>query len=228
MKRALIGGILAALAAPALGGYWIDWEGDDWPESVGYTRFWGNWDGPYQGGAYRTLENGILTYDSLYDPGVYDFYYLQLPGQMDPGPGESLVMEWRLKVTTVNGLEDPGVTLFSDDGWAVGLGYAEDHIVSGFENLLEIPFVPYIWHEYQLVSYNMRDYALRIDGTLVRQGAFAHVFTQSQISFGEGTQGASSFHQWDYFRFGAVVPEPGAFHVLVVMWVMVWRGARRA
>lgn len=227
MKRALIGAVVMALVPAGLGEYWINWDGSDWPEAAGYTRFWGNWDGPYQGGAYRTLENGILTYDSLYDPGVYDFYYLQRPGQMDPQPGESLVLEWRLKVDTVNGPDDPGVGLFSDEGWAVGLAYAQDHIRSVFEDYLAILFVPYLWHDHQLSSSDMRSYELRIDGALVRQGAFVHVFTQSQVSFGEGTQGASSLHHWDYFRVGAVVPEPSGFRILIAMWVIVWRGARR-
>ncbi len=35
------------------------------PEEFGWSRNWRNWDGQYQGaGAYRTVDNGILTYDS--------------------------------------------------------------------------------------------------------------------------------------------------------------------
>jgi len=97
--------------------YLIAWEGDDWPENQGWTRSWGNWQGQYQGfGAYRTLENGILTYDSLYDPGVCDFYYMENFGPTAPGANEKFVFEWRLKVDVVSGAGDPGVGLKSHDG----------------------------------------------------------------------------------------------------------------
>jgi hypothetical protein len=211
----------AAFSAP----YWIDWEGDNWPESVGYTRSWGNLQGLHQGdGAHRTLENGVLTYDSLYDPGVFDYYYMHRPGQIDPGLAETFVLEWRLKVDAVNGSDDPGVGLFSDDAWGLGFAYTADHIRSVFENYLNIPFAPYVWHDYRVVSTDMRAYDLFIDGTLIHHGTLGHVITQSQASFGDGSQSASSLHHWDYFRFG-VVPEPTAG--LLLMCVMVWRGARR-
>ncbi len=99
----------------------------------------------------------------------------------------------RLNVQTVNGLDDPGVGLFSDEGWAVGLAYAQDHIRSVFEDYLAILFVPYLWHDHQLSSSDMRSYKLRIDGALVHQGAHVQDFTQSQVSFGEGTQGNVRF-----------------------------------
>jgi hypothetical protein len=110
--------------------YWIAWEGDDFPENQGWTRVWGNWDGQYEGpGAIRTLENGILTYDSLYDDGVYDFSEMYRPGQMDSGSGELFVMEWRLNVEQVDSwYGDPGVVLSSDEAWVVGLRFAYDRI----------------------------------------------------------------------------------------------------
>jgi hypothetical protein len=217
-------GVLAVEATP----YWVDWEGNggQWPESAGFEREWGNWQGPNHGGANRTLENGVLTYDSLYDPGVYDFYEMDRPGAMNPGPGETFVMEWRLKVDAVSSDDgDPGVVLFSDDAWGISFRYTTDHIRSVFESYLNIPFAPYVWHDYRLVSSGLRSYDLYIDGTLARQGAFVHVITQSVATFGEGTQGVASLHHWDYYRFGVVAPEPGA--LALVVWVMAWRGARR-
>jgi hypothetical protein len=211
----------AAFSTP----YWIDWEGDDWPEAVGYERNWGDLQGQYHGsGAVRTLQDGVLTYDSLYDPGVCDFYFMDRPGQMDPRPGEQFVMEWRLKIDVVNGADDPGVGLFSDNAWGVGFAYGVDHISSVFENYLNIPFVPYVWHDYRVVSTDMRAYDLFIDDVLVRHGAFGQTIGPSEVTFGDGSQSASSLHHWDYFRFG-VVPEPCA--LLSLMWVIAWRGARR-
>ncbi len=71
--------------------YWITYEGNDLPENEGWNRYWGNADGEYQGGgAIRTIEDGVLTMDSLYDPWVWDWAYIERPGQMDPELGETL------------------------------------------------------------------------------------------------------------------------------------------
>jgi len=228
MKRAMLGGLLVALGSVSARGepVWIAWEGDDWPEAVGYTRSWGNWQGLHQGGANRTLEDGVLTYDSLYDPGVWDSYYMEDAVSLNPQDDEVFVCQWRLKVDVVDGPDDPGIGIVSDDGWALGFAFAEDHIRSIFEDYLEIPFAPYAWHEYRIVSTDMRQYALWIDGQVARLGTFGAVFPGSYVGWGEGTQGAASLHHWDYFRFG-IVPEPRALAILVLAWVTVSRGARR-
>jgi len=226
MKRALIGAMLIALSdAPVLGAYWIDWDASDWPDALGYIRSWGNWQGPHQGGANRTLENGVLTYDSLYDSGVYDYYYMENFGSMDPGPNETFTCEWRLKVDVVNGDGDPGLALRSDDGWVLAYTYGEDHLRSIFEGYLSIPFEPGLWHEYQVVSWDMRSYDLAIDGGIVHHGSFDDVMIPgSYVAWGDGTQGAASLHHWDYVRFG-VVPEARGFCLFV--WVVAWRVPRR-
>jgi hypothetical protein len=221
---ALIAVLLSAGAAFSTP-YWIDWEGDNWPESVGYERNWGDLQGQYHGsGAVRTLQDGVLTYDSLYDPGVCDFYVMDRPGQMDPGPGELFVMEWRLKVDAVNGAGDPDAGFFSDDAWALGYTYTADHISSVFEGYLNIPFAPYVWHDYRIVSSDMRSYDLFIDDVLVRHGAFGQTIGPSEVTFGDGSQSASSLHHWDYYRFGVVAPEPGALALAIC--AFAWRGAR--
>jgi hypothetical protein len=120
VMRVLCGvGLLVAVLGGAGTGksdtYWIAWEGEGataaLPEECGWSRNWGNWSGQFEGpGAYRTLENGVLTYDSLYDPGVFDFSYMNPGWQVDPELGEMLVMEWRLKVDAVTGwYRDPDV-----------------------------------------------------------------------------------------------------------------------
>ena len=210
-------GMLLTAAAARASPYWIDWEGDDWPENQGWTRVWGNWDGQYQGdGANRTLEDGILTYDSLYDLGVCDFSQMERPGQMDPGPGELFVMEWRLKVDEVVAFADPGVGVCSDEAWAFGLSYAYDRMYSHYEGWVPIEFSPGVFHAYRLESADMRAYDLFVDGQLVRHGAFVHLVAPSEIAWGDAWQGAASLHEWDYFRFGAVVPEPAALLGLLI------------
>jgi hypothetical protein len=85
-----------------------------------------------------------------------------------------------------------------------------------------------VWHEYRVVSADLRVYDLFVDGELVHQGTLEHVFPGSLAGFGDAGQNftSGSLHHWDYFRFG-VVPEPCASELLVLMWVIVWRGARR-
>jgi hypothetical protein len=226
-----VGGLLALVSGAAHASpFWIAWEGDDWPESVGYVRSWGNWNGPNQGGAVRTLENGALTYDTLYDPGAYDYYYRDdLPG-LELQPGETVVLEWRMKIDQAYSGGDPGLSLKSEDGWALGYTIAEDRIRSIFENDLEIPFVPYVWHDYQVVSSDLRAYDLFIDGSLAHQGSFGYVFPGApHVGWGDAGQNftSGSYHSWDWFRVGVVAPEPGSLLLSLLAWVTAWRGARR-
>ena len=216
--------LLLAASAGRASPYWIAWEGDDFPENQGWKRSWGNWQGPYQGpGADRTLEGGVLTYDSLYDPGVYDYSYMERPGQIDPPPGRVFVMEWRLKVERVVGRADPDVNVRSDKAYAVGLEFAADRIYSIFEQYLTIPIVPDVWHAYRLVSADMRAYELYIDGQLARQGVFVPKFVKSRISWGDAIQGGASMHHWDYFRFGAVPEPPSVIGLLLFVAGAAWR-----
>jgi len=207
---------LAGLGAiPVLGDtYWIAWEGEGatagLPDQCGWWRNWGNWDGQYQGGgAYPTLENGILTFDSLYDPGVCDFYYMDRPGQIDPGLGEIFVMEWRLNVEQTIGGEDPGVVAASDTARILGLHYTADALLSSFEPDVVIPIAPG-FHEYRVVSWDMLAYELHVDDDLVHVGTFWQGVSESFVTWGDGVQGAASRHHWDYYRFGAVLaPQAG-------------------
>ena len=154
--------------------YWLTYEGNDLPENEGWTRYWGNQDDEYQGdGAIRTLEDGVLTIDTLHDPWIYDYNWIDRPGEFDPEPGELLVMEWRLEVDEVGGVWcGPGVSLASDERWRAGFAFHEDYIWSFFEDDAFIPITPGVFHEYRFVSSDLRSYELYIDGELARQGAW--------------------------------------------------------
>jgi hypothetical protein len=200
-------GMLVAQAGAAP--YWITYEGNDFPENEGWTRYWGNWDGPYEGdGAIRTVENGVLTMDSLFDTGVYDFAYVERPGQVDPGPGETFVMEWRVLVEQTVGEPyfDAEISLGSDDAWLLGFGMYPNAVVSSFEDVT-VPVQPGVFHEYRAISADMRTYGLYIDGQLALVGDFWEGLTHSRVVWGDGVQGVASRSRWDYFRVG-VVPEP--------------------
>ena len=189
--------------------YWIAYEGNDFPENQGGRRIWGNQQGLFQGpGATRTLNNGVLTIDSLFDTSVFDFYDRQMNGQLDPDPAELFVMQWRLKVDQVIGFTDPTVGMFSDERRVVAFDFDENTLFSGFESGVSIPIEPGVFHEYGLRSWDMLTYELFIDRQLVREGVFVDVVSESFVGWGDGVQGAASLSEWDYFRFG-VVPEPG-------------------
>ena len=217
----LLAGPAAALAEP----YWIAWEGDALPEEQGWERPHGSWGGPGTGEAYRSLENGVLTFDSLHDAGVYDMAWLDLPGQMDPDPGEVFLMEWRLVVDQVIGEFDPGIGLCSDLSMVLGFYFSEDALLGAFEDELVIPISAGTFHDYRVVSTDMLEYDLYVDDEHVWHGAFEQSVGPAYVAWGDGVMGAASLHRWDYFRFG-VVPEPGSFALLASSIICV--GIRRA
>jgi hypothetical protein len=141
--------------------YWITYEGNDLPENEGWERHWGNDEGAHEGdGAIRTVEDGILTMDSLYDLRVYDYACHYLYGELDPDPGELFVAEWRGLVDEVLGDHyDAKVGISSDDDWQLGIACFPDHILSKFEDV-EIPIEPGMFHEYRVLSWDMQTYDL--------------------------------------------------------------------
>jgi len=200
--------------------YWITYEANDLPEDEGWNRSWGNNDGPFHGdGAYRTIEDGVLTMDSLYSERVYDYAYLRLPGEFDPDPGELFVIEWRLKVDEVVsrwGAYDPSVGCASDGAMQLGLGYHEDWIESVFEDDVYIPIEPYVFHEYRVISWDMYDYTLYIDGEVAHDGVFCQRSMESSMGWGDTVSGSASLTHWDYLRFG-VIPEPSSLVALAFL-----------
>jgi hypothetical protein len=205
--------LLGSVAPGVAGQFWVAWEGNDLPENQGWTRNFGNWQGQYHGGAVRTLANGVLTIDSLYDAGVYDFCHMDRP--IDPGPGERFVMEWGAKVDTTEGHApyDADISIFSDDAHVLAFGLTENAVIGGFESGLTIPVASGVFHDYAVVSSDMLAYQLYIDGQLAHAGSFWQGVSRSSVGWGDGVQGAASLHRWDYFRFG-VIPEPGSFVLL--------------
>ncbi len=203
---ALGGFISTAGAAP----YWITYEGNDLPEYEGWERMWGD-EHPYQGdGAIRTVADGVLSVDSRFDTGVYDYAFVERPGQTDPEPGELFVMEWRALIEEEVGEPtwDSGALIRSDDAWQVVIGLRPHEVVSALEHVY-IPIEPGVFHDYRLTSSDMRTYELFIDGDLARAGDFWHGLTASRLSWGPVTEGVSSLSHWDYVRVG-VVPEPAS------------------
>jgi hypothetical protein len=209
-------GLVVLTSAIATGEpYWIEWHARDWPDNVDppWERNWGNWYGQYQGGAYRTLKDGVLTYDSLYDPGVFDGYEMDRSGATDPAPGEVFVFQWTARVDQLyGGTYDTCIALCSDTAKCLGLGLAPGYIKSVFEDGVTIPIEPAVFHEYTVVSSGMITYNLYIDGQLTRVGSFWQGVGPSYVAWGDCVQGAASLHRWKRVAFG-VVPGPLAADV---------------
>jgi len=105
----LTGALLLLAGAPGRAEqFWIAYEGDDYPENQGWNRVFGNGAGPDQGGANRSVSDGIFTLESLYDVSVCDFYKQERT--VDPGPADLFVAEWRVRIDPSSDPHDAGVT----------------------------------------------------------------------------------------------------------------------
>jgi len=218
--RLLVAVCMLAIAVSQAGAdqFWYTYEGNDYPEIEGpwirYTR---------AGGAQRSLQDGSLILDSLADWHIVDEYYITTPLVLDPG--ESLEVDWRLRVDQSPDNPDAWVVVRAGTDGAVVLNYLDDGIWSGFEGVW-IDFAPGVFHDYSLISYDLATYALYIDGQLVRNGYFEGFWSSSGLTWGDGTEGATSMTSWDFARFG-VVPEPPAGFVMALAGLAVLRFRKR-
>ena len=209
-------GLPAARASP----YWIAYEGDDFPENQGWVRNYGDENGPQQGGSVRTLQDGVLGINSLRNPMIYDFY--EMDRSINPGPGETFVATWRMRVAEAYGFGDVGVAIAPDTPAILGFGWYYDRMV-GTTETWSIPITPGVFHTYEIRSTDMLNYNLWIDATFARSGLWdTNSINHEFINFGDGHHGgnAVSSSEWDYFGFG-VVPEPSEitlFACVIIMW----------
>lgn len=191
---------LSAIAARAEP-YWVSYDGTDFPENQGWTRHYG------AGGAQRWIENGALVLDGRAGSGIYDSY--SMLRSVDPGLNEMFIMRWRLLVDEIAiGHYDPAVGVFSDDSWSVAFTFSESRIVNLDDLGMSASYKPGVFHVFELRSWDMRAFELRIDDTIALTGDFVHVITASKVAWGDGAQGAASLSHWDSFAYG-IVPEPG-------------------
>ena len=189
--------------------YWITYEGNDFPENEGWAYIWST---PR---AIRWIEDGALVIDSRASGATNDWYEWY-PDSLNPEPGELFIAEWRLRVDELTiGWRDPSVGVFGDDSWGVGFNFNEDTIVSVYEDGVSAHFEPYVFHNFELRTADMRTYQLYIDGSLAIQGAFWDSLSSSRILWGDTVSGGASLTHWDYFRFG-VVPEPASIITMLL------------
>ena len=211
--------------------YWIAYEGNDFPESEGWTRTYGDGTYPSSDEPDRWIEDGALVVDTMRNPLLWEYY--EIDRAIDPGPGEVFVAEWRLRFDEFIGWSfDSGLVIARDNppGHAV-FGFDVDRFYAKEEDRW-IPVSPGQYHEYRFESRDMDSYDVFLDGTQVHTGSFdGDTFLNSFVNFGAGVQGASSRSSWDFVRFG-VIPEPRASFLLmtgfVIQQTLVQRLARRS
>lgn len=186
--------------------FWIEYDAScgQFPEEVGWDRL------AMGGGARRSLEDGALRLDSLASTSIIDCYGISHP--VDLGPGESFVLEWRLRVNEVYGLADPPVkpvmAVFFAGYGRVTLEYSETSLYSLLE-FTWIDFDPHAFHDYSLATSDLLTYTLRIDGSAAHTGPLVTPCSVSSVDWGDSVTGSSSLSDWDYVRFG-VIPEPSS------------------
>jgi hypothetical protein len=217
MSRLLmfLAALSCAVACPAIGErYWIAYEGNDFPESEGWTRNYG------AGGADRWIEDGTLVLDGRDDMMIYDSYTMLRA--IDPDPGELFIMRVRLKVDELSfGYDDPGFAVASDESWRAGFQLSETRISNLDDPQMSASFEPGLYHSFDLRSYDMRTFELLIDGSAALTGPFTHIISASKVTWGDKVEGAASLSHWDYLEFG-VVPEPTSAVALALLTMIVF------
>jgi hypothetical protein len=213
-------GILALGLGPASADeYWVAYEGNDFPENEGWTRHFG------AGGAERSLEDGALVLDGRDDIMIYDSYTMLRP--IDPDPGELFIMRVRLKVDELAfGYDDPGFAVASDESWRAGFQLTETRIRNLDAPGMSASFEPGVFHTFEVRSWDMRSFELRIDGNLALAAPFTQIISASKVTWGDKVEGAASLSSWDFFEFG-VVPEPGGSAGFGLAAVILWHITRQ-
>jgi hypothetical protein len=207
--------VASATAEP----FWFEYDASLglFPEAVGWDRL------TMDGGAQRSLDDGVLTLDGLASWSIVDDYGIFHP--IDLAPGELFVMQWRLRVDEVHGSGDPGVGVDSEAYGRVALLYSESSIRSIFEDVW-IFFEPHVFHDYSFTSTDLLTYTLQIDGSVVYTGVYVSPSQYSSVYWGDLAMGARSLSVWDYVRFG-VVPEPSTVSLALLVVLPAIRTTRR-
>jgi hypothetical protein len=163
--------------------------------------------------AERWIEDGALVIDSSASWDTQDYYRRAFSdGGLDPSPGETFVMQWRLLIASSIPWDDPGVRVTSEDLFSAGFLFYYDHLEAWSDPGRIASFAPGVAHAYELRSADMRTYELAIDGVLTLSGTFVQyaAFPPPRVLWGDVTQGGASLTRWESFEFG-VVPEPRAW-----------------
>ncbi len=210
-RRILISCLMVIAAEIGVGDeYWIGYEGNDFPENEGWLRSFSD------PAAERWLEGGSLFIDSRADVDITESYGMKREDGINPEPGETFIARWRLEVHELVGFADPGVSILSDDRYALIFIFSAERVWSALEANVYADFEAGVFHEFEMRSRDMRTYQLYVDGDLAIEGVFRETFSGPGVGFGDIVRGGASLAQWDYLRFG-VVPEPSSVILLAYL-----------
>jgi hypothetical protein len=215
---------LALVASGSAEEYLVEYDPSAglFPEQEGWQRVWGDEQGPYHGsGADRSFEDGALVLDTLYDPGVVEFYSRSgLP--TGPEAGEMFFAEWRVRVEDLVGSYAFSTAIFSEYHTAVAFDFTTDSMYVTTDPSVGASFAPGVFHTFTLRSSDMVTYQVEIDGAAAFWGSFHYSSSMPKVNWGEGVSGYASRCAWEYYRFGCV-PEPGAAAMLLIALACVGR-----
>jgi hypothetical protein len=216
----------AGFSAATAEEYWIAYEGNDFPENVGWDRHWGVHVPPGDPNSVpeRSIEDGVFVLDTTCDIWLNDYY--QIHRQIDPSPGEWFLAEWRVVVDELLVWWDTDLVIARDNPPGhVAFHFGPDSVLISTEQLefeLDNGF-----HAFRLESNDMDEFDLFMDGTLLHHGVFeSESLLQSYVGFGNSTYGASALSRWDYVRFGTV-PEPTGLALLLSAIVLTGQTRQR-
>lgn len=190
--------------------FWVAYEADNLPEQSGWTRVF---ESP---GGIRSASAGIFVLNTISRPAVYDFNFRQATAILDPG--EELAFEWRVRVT--GSIHDTFIQVGRGAVYG-GIGPSIGPDTVQISDTVSLPIASGVFHSYRLVTSDMRNFRLWIDGSLAWTYAPVTLYQPNiNVLFGDWTGFAtsiSSVSEWDYFRFGVVpIPAPTSIGMLVV------------
>lgn len=248
IRSILLPASLLLLSAPAAAdAYRVSYRGNAMPEQTGWQYYWGNEQGYFQGDPpdrqiVEYAGNSLLRIDTSHDPLNFAYFKWARPNALDPAPGELFFAQWRLQVVEVTSQPlDSAVGVHSDEGWSVGFDFTETLVRNSYFPHLSAAIAPGCFHDYVLLSEDMRLYQFFVDGELAFEGPFLSPSGGEQyrswVGWGPGELGGSDIAEWDYFQFGVIgsgpnmggsldpvavipapepAPEPASFCLLVV------------
>ena len=167
-----------------------------YPEDQGWVRYFGSADD-----VQRSIEDGALKLEA-HEVGDWDTYSGEMDNRLDPEPGEYLYIEWRMVVDDESFPGDTIMTAALDEyggDFTLNLGMVHVRDAEGGEWYW---YDPGVFHTYLVLSVNLVDYDLYVDG----EYAFSDVFKlptslNSFVNWGDGATTYST-SRWEYFRFG--------------------------
>jgi hypothetical protein len=201
--------ILASFATAGRAEPWtVTWDGNDYPENEGWYRdLWGPPD-------IRTLNpDSTMTLDTRQTVELWDTYLMWRP--LNPGPGETFFLTFRVRVSEITGGIDPGVWFKTDNFKSIDFLLSMDHVEIPFFITIA-QFEPGVFHTFECLSSDMQTFRFFVDDQFAYEGNFLPSGYQSTMAWGDIVYGASSLATWDFLSFG-VVPEVSTGLLLVVL-----------